>query len=1366
MQGLRQLRKMTRIEAQIKLVLLVCVFCISVEFISRLIVQAKITQRRLNSSEFQPTADIENLKQSSRDNNNNNNHRHQRQQQQQQTLMRREVHQQQVSNNLSPNFFDTSASTMGGQLTMNEEPTVTADVDLQSTSNGSAILEDLVNRFFEQHQEVVARDASGSDRSVIDSEDLQLNQTNSPVNKRAHGQANYNQQLTKIQVPSNSSVSFTQPLVATSSSANNTQSSSDPQHSIADTMEDQSYSLVQAEQEIDDRHIQYDMMIPALVDRQDNQKLYSTLKIDQEQDIRQQASGASAKLSNYELQQDLNKSCNSVDQGKLFVDPTVNSTLNSFDFAGQSVELDGRQREKLNSGETAVVLTRDETSANGSSSVIGVIGGELEQQLESSTNLGRQQPVSNSTIIESLPLISPKTDQQQSKISNATTSYRSGSIQARSMHSSVGGIKLPVLQHLRQPPYATYDQFHQRSDLQAAPISPSTASQSGRTNHQVGFQQRNGSEIGGVELTLSHLADQLSPPPPSRPLASTVANSTASVNDGRASNSTAAREHSHMTPQSTETAAIANTINLISSYLAANDSSINSNENESPQQQQQQLDNIGQPNSMDRREELEVQDNKELQNLAPVNHQPVDLNPIPANAEETLRGSISASNRTLLRDSGAPASSDTTRYYYSKENQLFSFYPAHYNRGTHNDRYYSNGGGGGSNEILLTKDLLGNELSSYSHAPSGGGADNTNGLDGDTTAPTTKLPHDFKNGAPHSGHHHEPGMHKKILESVSSQLQQHSMNAYSQSQTHDSTGGSSFLQDQRLHYQHHQSLSGLQNHNQTGGLLSVRGPTHYAASLINVTAPMVLPLSATEAMESTLAADQSSKSGLLHQSSGSHRPPSISSSGSIGSMAHSQMTRKQANGSSLLANNNSQQNLYFLPNPIGESIYSQPANQFSPPKPISADDLIASLANTGNLSSADRERMRLDGAGHLLSARRPSATASNSNGNTYASPSLATPIPSHQASDFRSPLQQQTQSYQTPGAWPSTSLPMPGNYLSGPSSSQPLVSFAASSPAPPSPHMLGYAESRDRTSSSSSPPSSNFSSSASTVSITNQPMAPTRPPITTSVSAGAYGATSTSNPTTNDFITGSITPNPTEGPPSTTIKTTTPTTNAASTTGGTTNTPTGINRRVFNLTRVEHISAECSNDFIRTVIVFNGTFKGIIYSSGYVRDPNCLYINGTGKTRYDFSIRLNQCGTLGRQEVHSPTGPNDVRRRDQVMWNTLSIQYNPIIEQEWDEHFKVSCEYGSDFWKTVSFSPFNVETNTGSPVVFTVDPPQCQMEILRGHGMVGPRQEAVSGPVTVGDPLTLLIHMKSEKGKLEWQLTCDSRRSLESLLSK
>ncbi|KOB76467.1 Uncharacterized protein OBRU01_05706 [Operophtera brumata] len=43
------------------------------------------------------------------------------------------------------------------------------------------------------------------------------------------------------------------------------------------------------------------------------------------------------------------------------------------------------------------------------------------------------------------------------------------------------------------------------------------------------------------------------------------------------------------------------------------------------------------------------------------------------------------------------------------------------------------------------------------------------------------------------------------------------------------------------------------------------------------------------------------------------------------------------------------------------------------------------------------------------------------------------------------------------------------------------------------------------------------------------------------------------------------------------------------------------------------------------------------------------------------------------------------------MWNTITVQYNSLIEEELDEHFKVTCEYGYDFWKTVTFPFLDVE---------------------------------------------------------------------------
>ncbi|GFT45471.1 ZP domain-containing protein [Nephila pilipes] len=186
-----------------------------------------------------------------------------------------------------------------------------------------------------------------------------------------------------------------------------------------------------------------------------------------------------------------------------------------------------------------------------------------------------------------------------------------------------------------------------------------------------------------------------------------------------------------------------------------------------------------------------------------------------------------------------------------------------------------------------------------------------------------------------------------------------------------------------------------------------------------------------------------------------------------------------------------------------------------------------------------------------------------------------------------------------------------------------------------------------------------------------------------------------------------------------------------------------------NLTRVEYIKADCFDNHMKVTMRFNGTFDGLVYSSGYTQDSTCNYVNGSGRNHYEFFIRLNRCGTLGQQEVSEDNaGPITRRRQERAQYlvNTVTVQYNPVIEEDIDEHFRVTCEYGYDFWKTVTFPVINVESasvklRTGSPVVFTLPPPQCNMEVRRGFGPSGMR---ISGPVNVGDPITLVIHMKSE----------------------
>lgn len=176
----------------------------------------------------------------------------------------------------------------------------------------------------------------------------------------------------------------------------------------------------------------------------------------------------------------------------------------------------------------------------------------------------------------------------------------------------------------------------------------------------------------------------------------------------------------------------------------------------------------------------------------------------------------------------------------------------------------------------------------------------------------------------------------------------------------------------------------------------------------------------------------------------------------------------------------------------------------------------------------------------------------------------------------------------------------------------------------------------------------------------------------------------------------------------------------------------------LNMTRVLGIEAECQNDYMKIRMRFNGSFTGLIYSTGFAYDQSCVYINGTGRDFYEFYIQLNRCGTLG-----GDTHNLDSRKQPtkSFMWNTLSIQYSPLIEEEWDEHYKVTCEYGYDYWKTVSFPFLNVEVATGNPLTFTLTPPECHMEIRQGFGNTGTR---VTGPVRVGDPLTLIIYMRSQ----------------------
>lgn len=353
----------------------------------------------------------------------------------------------------------------------------------------------------------------------------------------------------------------------------------------------------------------------------------------------------------------------------------------------------------------------------------------------------------------------------------------------------------------------------------------------------------------------------------------------------------------------------------------------------------------------------------------------------------------------------------------------------------------------------------------------------------------------------------------------------------------------------------------------------------YSASLTNITSPIISPLSATESMESDMRREHSASAN----SNTLVKDLLNSASRAFDKYKHQSTNQKPSPATSFNIEHQSVNR---------PSIYSQPTNQLStsssPKLPISKDsfDLRASLFNGDQMKLAseqrdiisDPERMRLEGPFR----QKPGTLYLPAMNNSQY----------QQASGFR-PQAQHISPPIVNNHFSPTYYNHPTAVISGPTQSPIGYPVTLSSQL-----VANYTPSQTSTTIMPTTQIPNFGSSIGTMSSTTA----TDPSATTMTS-------------TNGFLT-------------TQQLTTTVTTGANST-----NIANSLSiRRPLNLTRVEHISADCSNDMIRAVIVFNGTFKGIVYSSGYVRDSNCMYINGTGKNRYDFSIKLNECGTMGKQE--------------------------------------------------------------------------------------------------------------------------------------
>ena len=96
--------------------------------------------------------------------------------------------------------------------------------------------------------------------------------------------------------------------------------------------------------------------------------------------------------------------------------------------------------------------------------------------------------------------------------------------------------------------------------------------------------------------------------------------------------------------------------------------------------------------------------------------------------------------------------------------------------------------------------------------------------------------------------------------------------------------------------------------------------------------------------------------------------------------------------------------------------------------------------------------------------------------------------------------------------------------------------------------------------------------------------------------------------------------------------------------------------------------------------------------------------------------------------------------------NTIIIQYDPQVQEVWDQARKLKCTWYDYYEKSVTFKPFQVNMLNAVTANFLGDSLQCWMQVQVGKG---PWAGEVSGIVKIGQTMTMVLGIKDDDGKFD-----------------
>ena len=189
-----------------------------------------------------------------------------------------------------------------------------------------------------------------------------------------------------------------------------------------------------------------------------------------------------------------------------------------------------------------------------------------------------------------------------------------------------------------------------------------------------------------------------------------------------------------------------------------------------------------------------------------------------------------------------------------------------------------------------------------------------------------------------------------------------------------------------------------------------------------------------------------------------------------------------------------------------------------------------------------------------------------------------------------------------------------------------------------------------------------------------------------------------------------------------------------------------IQVKSFHISKQTHIDVQvqCEKTSIRVNIKFDRPFYGMVFSKGFYSDPNCIHLAaGTGTITASFEIFLNTCGMSSSGNTETYGQPNPA---GSYVENTVIIQYDPLVQEVWDQARKLRCTWYDYYEKSVTFRPFQVDMINAVTANFLGDNLQCWMQIQVGKG---PWSSEVSGIVKIGQTMTMVLGIKDDENKFD-----------------